>query len=398
MGWLENATRAFLKRIEPAPQTYELRCDCGARLSGRRLPTPQKLHCSECQSRFLILPASLYPRPAEPRRAKGRVEPQTLAPPRAPEPPEMPAEATPRPARKRTRGGAAPAAAEPGPAPAGPAPASASAGQPASRAGGAQQPGAPARPRIDRLLRRLLSPVRLVLGTAAAVLLVSTWWFLHAGKLERAKQTLLRSTRLAEQALSEGMLAEAAGHYEDVVAALDLLGRREPRALATRQLALETIAAGRLAPASLFQIVEEATASLLAGTSDIWPDVFRTTYRNQWVVFDAPVERSEESGGARYTIDFPIEAAAARGALDGNLAVFERLPWTSQSTARVIVAAQLQDCRPNPGDQVGWIITFRADTAFLWTRAETYQLLGLEPDEATLALLDAQRQLAESVR
>jgi hypothetical protein len=173
---------------------------------------------------------------------------------------------------------------------------------------------------------------------------------------------------------------------------------REPRSLAARQVAMEAMAAGRLAPASLVQIVEEASASLLAGTADIWPDVFRSTYRNQWVVLEAPVERIAAPGGTAFAIDYPIKTQIASGILEGNLALFERLAWSEGAPTRVIVAAQLDDCRLDSGVETGWIITLRPDTAFLWTRQETYRLLGFEPDEATIALLEAQRHLAESSR
>ena len=59
--WLSRATDAFRKQAPPAPETYEVGCDCGMRLCGERTSAAQRPACPTCGCRVFVLPANVYP-------------------------------------------------------------------------------------------------------------------------------------------------------------------------------------------------------------------------------------------------------------------------------------------------------------------------------------------------
>ena len=60
-GWLTAATNAFRRKSEAPPQTFEIRCGCGKILSGERLRAEQTAACPACNASLLVFPASVYP-------------------------------------------------------------------------------------------------------------------------------------------------------------------------------------------------------------------------------------------------------------------------------------------------------------------------------------------------
>jgi hypothetical protein len=89
------------------------------------------------------------------------------------------------------------------------------------------------------------------MAATLVTLAVSGWWFHRAHRLSVAERILGPRSREAAEALARGDLEQAAVGFTEVVAALELLDRREPRSLQLLQTGRETIARARLCTDSL---------------------------------------------------------------------------------------------------------------------------------------------------
>jgi hypothetical protein len=247
---------------------------------------------------------------------------------------------------------------------------------------------------LDRLRRKIFTPVRLVLAGVVAVVALTGWWMLHLRALDQAERTVVSASRLGEQSLANNDLAEAARQYRMVRTSLDLLGRNDPPSRLLRQTADELMAAAELSRASLFDMLREAGESEGGRAGLSWTETFRLSYRNSWVVLDAPVTRAVgRSGGYRFDIDFPLPVGRDRGTVVGDLAIFDKAVSPDGTSTRVIFAAQLDDCRREPEHKGVWKISLRPATAFLWSSAGRLELLGIGIDDATKRVLDEQSGL-----
>ena len=217
-------------------------------------------------------------------------------------------------------------------------------------------------------------------------MLLTGWWVLHRRRLNEAERIVPVATRLGEQALEEHDLGEAARQFQKVRGALDLLGRDDAQARALRQTANEIGASANLAAVPLFDIVREA-----AGSEGSFSETFHSSYRGSWVVIDAPVARSaDSSSGRKFDVDLPIVEGPARAVVVAELPLFEPLLPAGTEPRRVIFAAQLDDCRPDPRDEGAWRIVLRPKTAFLWSTPESLARLGVVLDDETTRVLSDQ--------
>lgn len=379
-GWLTAATNAFRKKSEAPPQTFEIRCGCGKIVAGERLRAEQMIVCPACKTSLLIFPASVYPLLRAPlpkkvlkaARATAGDAPVTTA--RQSET-AAPADV----ARSRRR------------------PVASVAGE---KIANVQAPEtAPGRLRrsfgpenLDRMRRRLLTPLRMVMLCVVLVIGATVWWISHLRALDRARDVLANVPKIADESLEEGNSAEAARQFARLGKAVDVLGRDDSQSHRWRQLARETAAISDLATSPLHDIVQEAAD---AETSpEGWSNAFRVNYRDGWVVIDAPVRRSNGGAeGVRYEIDFPLVAGEHRGKLMAEIPALEKVLAEKGAATRVIFAGQLADCRLSSDREPIWQIELRPETGFLWASAETYRLAGLPDDAETLKVLDSQSRL-----
>lgn len=240
----------------------------------------------------------------------------------------------------------------------------------------------------------MITPIRLVLSGVVCVIALTGWWLIHLRTLDQARDVLVSTPRVAEEALKEGEFHEAARQFARIVAAVDLLGRDDSQSRQWRQAARETTAISELASVSLHEILDEAAHSASDADRDRWAELFRGTYRGAWVVIDAPVSRNEEeSGGPHFTVDFPLAVGDCGGRLLADLPIFEQCVPPGAPGKRVIFAGQIESCRLIPGSDPVWQIELRPQTAILWGSAETYERLGLPIDEATARILTEQSRL-----
>jgi hypothetical protein len=379
-GWLAAAEKLFTGRAIQPPTPYELTCVCGHFITGTRSAASQRPVCPECATTLFVLPASVYPLPPAPRR-KPLVRP--LKKPAEADSAETAASEVAAPQVMKTAATSAP---------------------PEPRiAAGPRAVRAPRRSlrqfvgesalalKLDRLHRRVFSPVKLVLAGVLTVVALTGWWIVRLHDREEAETIVVSAARLADQALDDRDLKEAAHQFRRVCAALDLLGRSDPQARELRQSASEIVAAVDLCRASLFEMLHDANDAELGKTHLTWDEIFKLNYCGEWVVIDAKVTRSQEPGpGRRYVIEFPLADGRTRGEVVGDLEVFDHALSAGGHAQRLIFAAQLDDCRRDPQPGGAWQIVLRPNTGFLWSGAGNLELLGVPVDNETRQVLTDQ--------
>lgn len=375
--WLTVAERLFRRQaVRPAP--FEVQCVCGGRVSGERTAVHQTPLCPRCRKSLFVLPACVYPVPKAPRTAQ----------PPAPRK-KKPAATQSAPAEQKrdsTRGPREPTA---------------PALEFSSERPLATKPRPPAREvvratltasvgALKTLRKKQATPVRLVLASALGVAMLTGWWVVHRRAVNEAERIVPVAARLGEQALEEHDLGEAARQFQKVRAALDLLGRDDPQARILRQSAQEIGASAHLAAAGLFDILHEAAST---GPGGSWSETFRSSYRGGWVVIDAPVARSADASFRhKFDVDLPISDGEARAVVVAELPLFERLLPVGSEPRRLIFAAQLDACRPDPGEEGAWQIVMQPGTAFLWSTPENLARLGVVLDDDTNRVLSDQAE------
>jgi len=389
-GWLAAAENLFRRRASLPPPPFELTCVCGHVVTGVRTSSFQRPTCPECQATLFVLPASVYPAPKTPRR-KVFVP---AKPPRAPAPAETPAhdDAADLPPKKVVRTGPVRPTVEPSAA-------SAPVALPPKRSIRQFVGESAVHLKLDRLRRKVFSPVKLVLAGVALVVVLTTWWIVHLRSLDEAERIVVAAARLGDEALQEHDLAEAARQYKKVHQALDLLGRSDPQSRLLRQTAAETSAAADLSRSSLFDLLRDAADAETGRTHLTWNETFNSSYRDDWIVLDAHVARAADPApGRRFVVDFPLGEGRNRGRLVADLDIFDKTLSAGGNPQRVIFAAQLDDCRRDPKQADTWLIVLRSKTGFLWCSGDNLALLGVSVDDETKQILANQSRPLEIAR
>ena len=372
--WLTVAEGLFRRRVSDPPPPYEILCLCGRIVTGQRTKAAQTQACPDCRARLFVLPACVYPQPRAPKR-KNVAVPQRKATVTGDEAVKS-ASASLAASTSTVR---APAEADKKPG------AVSSKSRATLRTTVRSVAG---RVDLERLRRKFLGPVRLVLAGVALVVGLTFWWIWHLHALGQAERTVVSAVKQAELALEEHDLGEAARQYRQVRRALDVLGRNDLRARALRQTAAEISAAADLARVSLFDMLHEASRLGSNTARESWAETFRSNYRDEWVVLDAQVSRSADPAeGRRYDIDFRLAEGLNQAVIVAELPAFDRAISSGGEPLRVIFAAQLDDCSPDPKHEHTWRIVLRPATGFLWSSATHLELLGVAADDETKQLL-----------
>jgi hypothetical protein len=237
------------------------------------------------------------------------------------------------------------------------------------------------RQRAQSGLKRLFTPVRLVLLAMGLVLLATGSWIVHSRALAQARVTLAEATKKGRDALENQEYHVAADEFERACQALDLLGRDDAEARSLRQARRESAVACQLAPHSLFELVGEAIQTRDHPGGLDWSEAFRGTYQGTWVILDTtallPANRDDKRANR---LDVSLVVQGEPVALLADFRAFEHLLIDAQPR-RVVFAAQLDDCRPTQTATPGWELVFKSETAFLWSDATLYRGLGFGSDD-----------------
>lgn len=350
--WLSRATDAFRKQAPPAPETYEVGCDCGMRLCGERTSAAQRPACPTCGGRVFVLPANVYPRTVT------AALPLSPLPERSTKPTKKDRESpvkgavskTPLPSNKRADSDAiVPSVSEAG--------------------------------IVLDTRTRLITPVRLIALAMFVVCGLTGWGLLRRHRIESAKAIVAKATEEGIRAISEGDFDGAARDLMIAREAVDLLKRTDAEAQSVRRLCREAIAARGLASDSLLEAIHKSLADIRPGDKEA--KRFDGLYRNAWVLFDANMIVPDDAAQPSL-VDLAITHAGRSVRIETRSGLIRRAAQQSsaESPHRVIFAAKLARLSPAHDAQTEAVLTLDDDSAFLWGTIETYAALGYTEDDA----------------
>jgi len=365
-NWLSRATEAFRKPPPPAPEPFNVRCDCGGSVTGDRASAAQRPACPNCGRPVFVLPVNVYPNAVKPKKAD-------------------PAE----PAGKKVAERDAPAVAT---SPPGTQRRQATPSTPATTP-------KPAEPKPDGILvegrSRLLTPLRLIVAVIVLVGIATGYGLWHRQKVANARLRVVAASEAGMKALKEKDFVVAARELTVARDAVNLLGRTDPDAALIRRHCREAIAANELVGAGLFEILSDYAADLKAGKPRL-----NSRYRDAWIVLDSVVA-NPESADRPCILDMPVVLDGVRFRIEVDSAAIRTSAQREQTTgwARVIVAAQLSEIRPPSADSAEAVLVLESKTAFLWTTWDTFAAIGYaedRPEEIQLTKEILNRQLEQS--
>jgi hypothetical protein len=373
-GWLSR-TKSLFQQPLPAPEPFDVECDCGGKLVGVRTGAYQKPACPVCDRPVFVLPSNVYPRP------KPKSSPKTDSPKSSGEIKTVRSPSTlvvdDHPRGIRSTGGA----------------------DVKSRGG---RPGVPQpvveQPELKEPRRRIFTPLRMVTLAIIGItgLTAHALWYQQAYRAAQA--TVAVATDDGKAAIRELDFVKGAKELEKARRAVDLLGRKDSSADEIRRLSREATVLANLASSSLTDILQETLSSAKPDQTESM--AISSLYKNAWILFDSPVI-PESSSSRRLIIDAPI----VLGIVPVQVEV-ESKALTAAATilaadaggelARIIFAAQVEEIVYNAGKPGSSVVKLNGNTAILWTSYDTYQAIGYRPiddddERQTKAIL--QRQL-----
>jgi predicted SprT family Zn-dependent metalloprotease len=377
----EALQKAFPHKAAGDSQEFEVQCECGQRLHGRRLPQRLIVPCRRCGELLFVFPVSPYPRPTPP---KGMAE-EVL------QPEEPPVVAQPVPEESVQASGAAGAppavaiAVEEGTSEL-VVPAAVAAATPAATPPVTPPAARPAQPPVPpERLAQVLRRRTLLLGMVVSVVLVATivLVFWHRTR-QIQRQALEEHFAAGQRALRQGDLAEALEHFEQVRLALRWLGSDDSLA-SVRHLSEEVLNLRQLVRVEGHRILTQLNLS----DPEAWASAFQGAYVGQYVLLDVQARRLPDAHGR---IALQLFSVVGEQLLEWEVAGPSELEalLDSDSWARVIFLARFAGIRPGE-PKVPGVVRLDGSSARVVTTTDLLKAQGWPLSPQDEQLVEAQR-------
>lgn len=348
--WIAKAKNKLRRNnTEETPQPFEQQCPCGSKVLGNRDNDCQIASCPDCSRQHLVLPRNTYPQPIRQKKKKKKSK------------------------RDAGSGGVFNRARR----------VANRMSQSVSRNAVHVGSSTAMTSRVTAMkVRQFFTPFRTIVIAIFGVAVLTAAYGIRASILEKARVQLRESVVAAETALEEQDFLKAAEQYLAAAEALDTLDRHEPADMRIRQFARESNVLANLSPSGLLGIAEDGQKYLSRAKLDEWNTHFNAIYKDLWVVLDTTVQRVNLSNDQfNFEVAVPLWVNESAIQIGNAPTVLDELDWSAESRKRVVLAAQLTDCRLKNDEPDRWVFTVNPDTAFLWMHANTYEGLGIEFDE-----------------
>lgn len=388
-GWLSRA-RDALKGKEAAVLTepVEIACPCGRKIEALRRSGFQRVLCKGCGEPFLLLPMDVYPRPVmKVRKVKA-------------------------PKEQAARKAASKEAASKEVAPA------------CSRLPDINMRSLLAA--IGQRARAQVTPLRLIVVSLLAVVMVTGWWQWHRAAVLRAANDFRAESEAGWTSIQQREFTDALEHYRRAAAAADLLRRSDVEAEQARQRLRQLKVIQSLLPRSLVEVMDAANESRQKRGAKDAESEFATLHAGRWVVLhtrvapanDASHNSTSQPDEQRKSSAAPVweqqvDWKSSKLRMTASLAVFAKIPETSPALLaqpgeaadganvhpetdavapqvvnvlddlgqrEVIFAAQLNSLKWDAANSE-WVLTLDPASGFLWTDFELLAEVGLGPNE-----------------
>jgi len=362
---------------------YELKCECGAKVTGTRRTTWIETECPECCHSVFVLPANVYPStksvPSEVlggtfserlKMVAGELFPSKTA------------------AGKKSKSKKSKKTSD-----------KTAETQTAERQV-TDEPTTPVRrlPQIDvkRLLKRTFTPFRMLMLAMAVVLGLTVYWMSYQRTMESARQVLLKSPEQIQQLLKDGDFVELQSVLQEATDAASTLQRDDPETRRTRNLLAETQAVNSI-----------AASDLLTGFHQAYDD-------DQSIVDNAARQLTSICDSGMFVFDswlqdrpgLPKQFLAEFPATPGNHPVEILIPLPAlqefreaTEDGRVLFAARISKVvAPKSKSFESWQLRVAPESFVLLTSQDHCDLIGLtlNIDPTIEAILNRQREFVEA--
>lgn len=361
-GWLTKAKSAIgrrRRRREPVP--FEVTSSAGCVIEGVRTAESQIVTCPATGERLFVLPLDAYP---EVGRSTGRRGRKASATSRTRTSPSKRDSSDGRTGRRSRPSGRA---------------------TPEERRERRRERMADARRKVGIGMQRAreqatkigrwFTPLRGTVVAMAVVILATIVLAVRSNARDRAEITLRDATRTAWDALDAGKFEEANDAFQDVVAALDTLGRDDAE---VRRAAREVEIARSLTDFPIVDVLADA-------------DRFDERHRGAWVVLDATAEVVPDANGNPVVrIEYPLEVDDVPVDLVVGLDVFAELGVSESAVDpfRTLFAARLGELEREGEPFPRWEL--RLEEPLLWVHGRTLPAAGLVMSDEVAGVLDQQ--------
>jgi len=384
-GWIGRAAAVFGGSAPPAPQSFQLQCDCGESLGGWRTETHQRLHCSACRQAHLVLPGNAYPvvkrnsvAPPLPKKKAADVISSDSGSSALKAAARKPADQSSKKARRTSESATESTAKVPVTA------------------------TVPAVEKIDlsptlQQGRRRRQRLRLIIVSILGLVGVTGWSLWNRAVREQARATIPVASKTGIEALHAGDFVTAKRELGRAVAGLNTLGWNDAAALTIRQAHREAVAGEGLSSTGLMELATDFLN--VPGEPLENSRRFQDEHGARWLLFDAGLSRRSQGGETWFVFDVPLVAGNRTLQIACDFPELRRVSTdvSNELTQRVIFAAQIEEWQGLETTTQPVVARLRSGTAFVWTDYQSYLAAGYRPESPeaeaeTRGILSDQRQ------
>lgn len=312
---------------ESSTSTFDLTCVCGQKHAGQRRRRHQQIICKECGTPLFVLPLDVYPIPTASSGKK---------------------------AKKKSAGGVR-------------------ARQAVNRA--AERTGEKAAAfgtALTSAFKWVFSPVKLAIYAVLIAVALTGWFLNHRQVVANAERDVIAEPELGKAALKDGNFDLAAEHFHKAAAAIQVLGLDDEHSRRIVQLSRETQTISHLAPTSIIDLVRRVDQ---AGVTEdhFWKPPERISFENQWVAFDASVEKR----GDKLAVALPVTVGDRKNIfIRIDSPAFDNIPF--EDTSRTLTfAGQVASVEQLSSS---YNVVMDPNSLFLWESPGLYAELGFVMD------------------
>ena len=301
--------------------------------AGTRRRRHQQILCKECGTALFVLPLDAYPAPTKTGSKKRK-----------------------RPGESQRSGGAALKARD-------------AVNQLAERAG---QKASNTVNSFVNALRWVCSPVKLAIYAVIMVVVGTGWYVTHQQAITQAETDIVTEAEAGFRALQEGEYNRADEHLNVAAAAVRILDRTDEPSRRIEQAAREAKVLANLAPISVVELVRRVDQSGVESDGK-WKPTERISFEDQWIAFDATVEK--RSG--KYAVTLPIKVGdRANIFIRVDCDRLNDVPFEDSSQI-LTFAGKIESV-----EQVSsaWNVIMDPESVFLWESPDLYAKLGFVID------------------
>ncbi|MEZ6124420.1 MAG: hypothetical protein R3C49_14780 [Planctomycetaceae bacterium] len=350
---------------------YEIKCDCGASVTGMRRISWIEAECGNCCESLFVLPANVYPStPSVPSQVLGgsfserlKAVIQELKPEKtvtdktaAPEPPVIR-----QPQSVPVRRWSLP------------------------------------RPDIAGILKRTFTPFRMLMLAVLLVTGLTGRYLLHQRAFEQAQQVWLEATDRIQLLLKDENFPDLSSELKDVTDAGIVLGKQhDPEWRRLNNLRLETEARNSISAGDLLSAFHKGYDGQ-GHLTDQAADLVTFACRTGTFFFDSQLQPVKDASG-EFLIEFPASPGTHRVLLTVAQPSLQAL-LDESGDGRCLFAARIQSVESPASDDSGeWKLHIDPSSFVLLTSQQLAESIGLSADldESVPALLERQLAFVEN--